>query len=325
MKRSILGFAFTADALRRVYQVPVDEILARYGMALDRLDPDARLDRGTELRLLSEMLVHVDDPLAGMRLGSRFSLPGYGPFAMLLMSCPNAFEACKVGVRYQSLAYVFGDIRFDLGAEESAIDIIPWELPPGVARFVTDRDIAGTLKLIDDISRLYDQPVTLKALWMPCPRPDNAAEYENRVPAPILWGQPHARLIADTRQFARAFDKANPVAFRLYKRICDRLLDAPDDSEAPLSGRITEYLRLFSGGYPDVTEVARFFSLPERTLRRRLADEGISFRKLLDGVRQERARMLMNTGQHTMDQIARELGYADTTALYRAMRRWSLA
>ncbi|RMF15847.1 MAG: AraC family transcriptional regulator [Gammaproteobacteria bacterium] len=325
MKRSVLGFAFTADALRRFFRVPVDDVLAPFGLSLAHLDPDAGLERSFELKLLEALLAHVRDPVAGFKLGGRFTLPGYGPFAMLLMSCPNAFEACKVGIHYQSLAYLFGDLSFDLGPEESAIDLKPWKLPPKVARFIMDRDIAGTLKLMDDIARLYDQPVTLKTLWMPYPRPEEAAFYESQVPAPIVWGQDRARLVADTREFARTFDRANPVAYRFYKRICDQLIEAPDEKSAPLSSHILDYLRLFSGQFPDIRATAHFLDIPERTLRRRLREEGTSFRTLLDTVRRDRAKHLLASGNLTMDQVARELGYSETAALYRAMRRWDVS
>ncbi len=67
-------------------------------------------------------------------------------------------------------------------------------------------------------------------------------------------------------------------------------------------------------------EIAAALGLSDRSLRRRLAAEGHSYRGVLDRVLQARARDLL--GDHSVDEVARTLGYADSAAFRRAHRRW---
>ena len=68
-------------------------------------------------------------------------------------------------------------------------------------------------------------------------------------------------------------------------------------------------------------EVAPALHLSTRTLRRRLQDQGLNFRQLLDLVRAELDQYLALQGL-TRAQIADRLGYGDTAAYLHARKRW---
>jgi AraC-like DNA-binding protein len=67
--------------------------------------------------------------------------------------------------------------------------------------------------------------------------------------------------------------------------------------------------------------VARTLALSPRSLQRRLAEEGTSWRDLVDGVRRDRATALLGQGL-SRKAVAARLGFADTRALRGALRRW---
>jgi AraC-like DNA-binding protein len=69
--------------------------------------------------------------------------------------------------------------------------------------------------------------------------------------------------------------------------------------------------------------MARQLGMHERTLNRRLHEEGTSFRRELDGMRYEVARQLLADTRLPLSKIGPALGYADTTAFIRAFKRWS--
>ena len=70
-------------------------------------------------------------------------------------------------------------------------------------------------------------------------------------------------------------------------------------------------------------EVASRLAVSERTLQRRLREEGVSFAGLEDAVRRERAFQLLRDGQLAQFEIAFLLGFSDPSAFTRAFRRWS--
>jgi AraC-like DNA-binding protein len=66
---------------------------------------------------------------------------------------------------------------------------------------------------------------------------------------------------------------------------------------------------------------ARMLAVSPRTLQRRLADEGTSWRAIVDGTRRERVTALL-AEDATADVTAARVGYAGSRALRRALRRW---
>jgi AraC-like DNA-binding protein len=66
---------------------------------------------------------------------------------------------------------------------------------------------------------------------------------------------------------------------------------------------------------------ARRLAVSARTLQRRLADEGTTWRAEIDAARRERAASLLRQGT-TSEVTAARLGYSESRALRRALRRW---
>jgi AraC-like DNA-binding protein len=60
-----------------------------------------------------------------------------------------------------------------------------------------------------------------------------------------------------------------------------------------------------------------------RTLNRRLKARGTTFQSLVDEVRYEIARQLLEHTHMSMSQIAATFDYTDASAFTRAFRRWS--
>jgi AraC-like DNA-binding protein len=69
-------------------------------------------------------------------------------------------------------------------------------------------------------------------------------------------------------------------------------------------------------------QAAEELGLSRRTLVRRLADNRTSFRALLDASLKQRARLLLDAGRLSRDEMAEALGFADPTSFSRACRRW---
>ena len=69
--------------------------------------------------------------------------------------------------------------------------------------------------------------------------------------------------------------------------------------------------------------VAADLGMTGRTLRRRLASEGASYRTLLEEVRESLATEMLATGRLAVEDVALRLGYAEASSFIAAFRRWT--
>ncbi len=91
-----------------------------------------------------------------------------------------------------------------------------------------------------------------------------------------------------------------------------------------LIGRLMQRIESALPHPPRVSVLAKEFAMSERTLARHVrASTGQGPLALVQNVRLNRARLLIETSRMTIDQIAAAVGYEDATALRRLMRKVS--
>jgi len=70
-------------------------------------------------------------------------------------------------------------------------------------------------------------------------------------------------------------------------------------------------------------EVAKRLHMSPRTLHRRLDEEGASFRSIKEALRRDIALARLTKTRQPIARVAADLGYADTSAFYRAFTSWT--
>lgn len=78
-------------------------------------------------------------------------------------------------------------------------------------------------------------------------------------------------------------------------------------------------------GTPTLEALARHMLLSPRTVQRRLAEHGTTWRAELDAARRDRAQTARQAGAPTMTRLARQLGYTSPRSVRRALSRWDRA
>ena len=80
--------------------------------------------------------------------------------------------------------------------------------------------------------------------------------------------------------------------------------------------------RLLAGSRPDLLMIAKELGMSERTLQRRITEEGTTFRQLLNETRHELVRQYLGNASVEITEAAFLVGYEDPNSFYRAFRSW---
>jgi len=89
---------------------------------------------------------------------------------------------------------------------------------------------------------------------------------------------------------------------------------------AELLRRLTPAL---SDGVPQAAEIARDMGMSERTLYRRLSDEGLTFRDVVTEAQASLAQELLRDSTSSIAEIAFLTGFSEQSTFSRAFKRWS--
>jgi AraC-like DNA-binding protein len=110
------------------------------------------------------------------------------------------------------------------------------------------------------------------------------------------------------------------VRRRLEKVLAER---APSNAASFSAQLRTLVLECFGTAALTPDLLARRLAVSRRTLSRRLAAEGSSFREILDSVRAELAQALLKDPGLSISDIAFFLDYSEPAAFHRSFRRWT--
>ncbi len=134
----------------------------------------------------------------------------------------------------------------------------------------------------------------------------------------------------DTRYIPKPLSAATRTRRALSRCRCDeREVSAPHGwsgrCDCSLAGKVRSYLLATLGRHTSLDHAAAHLGVPVRTLRRKLRDEGTSFRDLFDQLRAEVAIKYLRDTQMTGEDIAHALGFSETANFRHAFRRWNCA
>jgi AraC-like DNA-binding protein len=300
------------------WQVGPAELLSDVGLDQKALeDPFHRVPLGTMCTILERARTLTGEPGLGYYLGvqTRATLYGYLGFAFL--SAPTVAEALKLALEFAPLfsTALAMDLRVDgriaaLSFEEradlgSVRDIILINMLVGsreLGRAVTGRDTGGSADFA-------------------FPEPEYHARFAH-LALNSRFNQPVNRILFDAAVLDFPILTADPVSVQLARMQCERDLE-----ELGFSTRMAERVRrLIADGDDDfgsLEQLAVHLDLSPRTLRRRLAAEGVSFSALVDDGRRDRALRLLRSSRLSIEHVARELGYTTASSFVRAFHRWT--
>lgn len=151
---------------------------------------------------------------------------------------------------------------------------------------------------------------------------DNARPLEAFFGCRVLTGGDGNRLTLRRSDLDRPFVSYNAELLEMLTPALDLALD--EHRQRRSVGQSVKLLltRNLEGRGSDIRNVASEMGMSDRTLQRRLKDEGTSFKHLLAQARHEQALSYLADPSFDIKEIAFLVGYEDQNSFYRAFRLW---
>lgn len=259
-------------------------------------------------------------PGLGVEAGTRVTLGMLGSWGFGMLNSGSGRDAVDLALRYGygHQSFVFAEPTVRERGGEVLIVLDSHEIPAEVRTFVIERDLAAQVSLIP---LLLGRGVGGR---VETSLPPGSAAVLAEALAPVVvegcWG--HDAIVIPRAVLDRPLPNADPYALQRWRAECEALLGrrTREGSSSGLAAAVRAVLERDAEGVPGLGDVATALLVSQRTLRRRLAGEGTSFRAVVDEVRMARARTLLDAGEPVAT-VARRLGYAEPASFIRAYKR----
>lgn len=260
------------------------------------------------------------DPAFGLKAGAGVSPASISVVGFAMQSAATLREALGMVQKYQRLISDGG--RFQLLGGDNATWVVyhprqgelafsPYQIEAVLAAVVT-----------------YANWVTGKALaparvQLSQPQLANREDYRRVFGCPVEFDQAFSGLLVNNSVLDAPLPQADPRLARMHEEFtAARLAELGLDNAS--ADALRQWLLAQTGPrVPRRIDAARALGISERTLARRLQQQGHTFEQLVDEVRKELALQAVASAERPLADIAQSLGFAEPSTFYRAFNRWT--
>ena len=282
------------------------------------VDPEARIPQRCCDRIWTTASEVAGDPCIGLHAGERVQPHAVNLFGYLMLSSATLGDGIHRVARYQRV--LTGKPWIDVEDEPSGVRVrvgIEHE-DPDTRAIHAEYVAALLLQVMSWVSEKSIQPVETR--FAHAARGD-IADYRKALRGPVRFGADRSELIFSPRVLEIPSQHANARFAHLHEEFAAQLLGRQQDASLATRVRMRLAEQLESGPI-DRSTVARYLALSERSLQRRLREEGTNFRSVLDEWRRDLAREKLQRHGLPIAEVAYLTGFAEVSSFTRAVRRW---
>jgi len=311
----VLAIARTLDGVG----VPHERILHQVGMDPAGLKTgNTRYSQEMVSRLWRAAVQETADPYFGLKVAaqirpSTFSVVGYA------MSCSATLgDALHRFARYAKL--ISSSATVTLTEDDRRLSLtFSFDTGGAPPIFHTiDTVLAG---LVCFSSWIAGKQVVPIEVHFKHERPSDMTAYTKILKCPIHFEQQEDCLVFNSSDMTRPILSADEQLAALLDSMAITQM-------AQLSERFSKkvrncLLKQFADGEISRRGTAELMHMTERTLLRRLKDEGTTFQEVLDRLREELAYEYLRSSDITVQAVSSMLGFSDASTFSRAFKRWT--
>jgi AraC-like DNA-binding protein len=279
-------------------------------------DPDARIPRSLVRGMVAISIQKTGDLCLGLHAGMCVEIEDFAPVDQTTRNCATLREAIQVGSRYSRLHD--DGVRSRLIEEESTATLEIHGGNPNSSAIANDFQVASVLKRL---GLFVHETVIPLEVRMRHEQATDPVEYARLFRAPVRLGAEHNAIVLQRELLDARAQRPNPALLASFHQKVDQMMSDLERGDT-FVGKVRRLLvdRLEDG--LGVAEAARRLHLSEATLRRRLADEGTTYKRIVDTVRKEQALAYLDARLQPTE-VGYRVGFSNAGAFGKAFRRWT--
>lgn len=295
-------------------------LLVGLGVTMDDLaDPACRLSFRQGREIILRAMRMAKDRALGLETGIHEKITSVGLVGYAMLTASTVGEAVRLGLALQKDTGSM--LEFDTRPSGHGVAVTATSRfnDPDIYVFLVEEAFASFMGIGLALAGEEFRPLRIDLAY---PAPRHAKDYERVFNCQIRFGQIENAFVFDPAWYQQPLKTADPfghrqlLEFLAFNRARSReAAEIIESVERALRPRLSDH-------YP-ISKVARELGMSERTLRRRLAESGVSFQGVLDGLKKNRALELLANPQMSVEQIAFAVGFTDPHNFRRAFRRWT--
>lgn len=291
------------------------------GFSVDDLGkPATRLSFRQASPMIHRALAAISDPALGLTLGAQSTLGSMGTLGHAMAMSPTVGEAVKLAIEHLVLTGALG-LRIKLRSYGALIwlELDHVFLDPLSQAFIAEEAFASTLTYLRALCGRPVRPVQVDFAHADRGSGRFAREFFG---APVNYECHAHRFIVEAQLMNLPVPSHHTLGLRRSLDLLETL-SRQERTRFDLCNTVEHAACRNLAAKVAIEDIARELNMSSRTLRRRLATEGVSFETLVENARKTLAINLLANSDVSIERVAGETGYSDVRSFRRAFRRWT--
>lgn len=284
-------------------------------------NPIVRLPDSTYLEMLHLAEKMLGSPGIGMKIGQEFRPQTFRDIGYVSLSCADVREALNLNTRYQRLTQEIGVTQLHFEGDNAVIVWTPYLDNPAYCRPITDVVFSGYFTMALWMAWSNAGTIMSKVQFQHSEAP-YADLFAQRFNCQVEFDAPRNAMVFDAETAFSPLPQHNPKLVEIISSRLDRALEQFDRPQTIKDQTYYAIEALLPNQAPTALDVAKLIGVSGRTLRRRLSDQSVSFREVLQTVRQDSCAIHLRDPNVSLSNLAQKLGYSEQSAFTHAFRAW---
>lgn len=299
-----------------------EEVLAcfaRHGISKEQLDDSSEKIAFDPLSAaIFELMETLNMPDAGLSIGRQIHISSHGAMGVAVISSQTVGQALHDAAKYYQTSITFCDVDVYYDKDHVIVEIVETHGNPEFQTVVVE---AMMLTIQNALEFVSGETLTDAKIIFAFPPPEYADDYADFFSGEISFNADKHMLILPKSILEKRCITADEHIHKLAEDQLQQQMQELRSNNLTMS-HVLDLMRRQPANMPSLEDLAKVFNVSSRTIIRYLQAENTTYRKLRDSVHKQLATDALRNTEHSIDAIALDLGYQDTTSFRRAFKRW---
>ena len=305
----------------RAAGIKLEPLLSRVGLTIDQIDdPERRIDAKNQIAFLEAAAEALNDDFLGFSLAEEFDCRDLGLLYYVMASCDTLGGALKRASRYSRITNEAIELQY-----REAVEPTLRLTYSGIPRHADRHQIEFCIVAMVRVSRLLCGrqllPIRVSVMHV---RSEGISKFARFLGKDIQFGSDADEIGFPAGSAEWALVNANSRLNKILLKVCEESLNARKRNTGPFRAKVENAMApLLPHGQAHANIVAKELGMSERTLARRLAEEGVTFIEVLQQLKASLAGRYLENDGIPISRIAWLLGFEEVSSFSHARRRWT--
>lgn len=304
---------------------------ARSGVDLPRLfadigldpavlnDSSAKIDRRKFIDLMIAVMQQTEDEFMGFGQGVYRTRPGtFSMMSHAVINCATLEHAMRRALQFYELFGVDAVARLEVRDTEAVILFNVRQVE--FREFITEILVFLTIRFF---GWLIGKPIVPIRIMLDFPRSDEAEQYKELFPCPVLYGQSRSQIVLDRTYMDLPLVQNSLSLSKFLRDSLAQLIDGNFHSVG-LPAQIRAIIsKEYGNNFPDFQVICEKLNMTPQTLRRRLKEGNTSYQEIKDSIRKDASIYYLSKPDLSIDEIAMLMGFSEASSFHRAFKKWT--